>query len=247
MGGPPGPRRSLILGYLTSKWLYGYSLPLRVVEAAGVARRGLLVVVGSGLGHTPMLAARRFGCRALGLELFRELVDASRARAARRGLTGLVGFRLLSEVGLGPGADLFFFETVLWVLRSPGRVLRALARRGSRVAVLELAWPSDPRPGLQGLVREALGPLGVVRGVGEWRGVLEEAGFSVTGCGAEGLGLAKKFVDDVRADAAEAVAGLAKTLYRAWVSSEAARQVVRFVRLLRRGGLVCSYYIAEAR
>ena len=64
----------------------------RMLVMARVGPDDLLVDLGSGDGRIPLLAARRFGARALGIELIPELVAYSRREAERLGLGERVRF-----------------------------------------------------------------------------------------------------------------------------------------------------------
>jgi SAM-dependent methyltransferase len=64
----------------------------RMLSMARVGPDDLLVDLGSGDGRIPLLAAQRFGARALGIELIPELVAYSRREADRLGLGERVRF-----------------------------------------------------------------------------------------------------------------------------------------------------------
>jgi SAM-dependent methyltransferase len=63
-----------------------------MLKMARVSPSDLLVDLGSGDGRIPILAAREFGSRALGIELNGDLVAYSEQAAAREGLAGRVKF-----------------------------------------------------------------------------------------------------------------------------------------------------------
>jgi precorrin-6B methylase 2 len=58
----------------------------RMLEMAGTGPNDLVADLGSGDGRIVIAAARRFGARGLGIELDRELADASRENARRAGV-----------------------------------------------------------------------------------------------------------------------------------------------------------------
>jgi SAM-dependent methyltransferase len=66
---------------------------LAMLELAGVTARDRVVDLGSGDGRIVVLAARRFGARALGVEIVPELVAKSRQFARAAGVDALVEFR----------------------------------------------------------------------------------------------------------------------------------------------------------
>jgi len=70
--------------------------PANVVEAmlsiAGVGPQDYVIDLGSGDGRIVIAAAKRYGARGLGIDLDQTLIDGSRARAAREGVSDKVEF-----------------------------------------------------------------------------------------------------------------------------------------------------------
>jgi precorrin-6B methylase 2 len=106
----------------------------RMLALAKVSANDTLIDLGSGDGRIVVHAAKRYGARALGVEMSAALVASSRAAAAREGVANLVRF----EVGDVLNADLAP-ASVLTLYLSPGlnerllpRIL-ATMRPGSRV------------------------------------------------------------------------------------------------------------------
>jgi SAM-dependent methyltransferase len=62
----------------------------RMLDLAGVKKTDVVYDLGSGDGRVLIAAARRFGCRAVGVELDADLVAASRAAAKKAGVGELV-------------------------------------------------------------------------------------------------------------------------------------------------------------
>jgi len=125
--------------------------PFPVVEAmlelAGTGPRDTVVDLGAGDGRIAITAAQRFGARAVGVELDRNLSAAARAGAASQGVAGRTQF---------VNADLFQYDfskaTVLTLyllpemnLRLRPRILTTL-KPGTRVVAHDFplgAWPPD--------------------------------------------------------------------------------------------------------
>jgi len=61
--------------YMMAKWVYGYGLPLRVIEYLGLKPENKLLLIGSGIGETAILAYRKWGCEVQGLEIYPQLVE----------------------------------------------------------------------------------------------------------------------------------------------------------------------------
>lgn len=69
------------------------NVTLAMLRLARVGPRDHLIDLGSGDGRIPILAAKRFGASALGVEIVPELVRQSRANAQRAGVAQRVEFR----------------------------------------------------------------------------------------------------------------------------------------------------------
>ena len=65
----------------------------RMLELAEVKPGDVVYDVGSGDGRIVIRAAKRYGVRAVGIEIDRELVEGSRAKAKAEGVEHLVDFR----------------------------------------------------------------------------------------------------------------------------------------------------------
>lgn len=98
-------RRALLLDAHTCPWWLGYTFdnPLRralhdpASILGGFVKAGQTVVdVGCGLGYFSLAMARMVGPhgKVIALDIQSEMVDRARARAKRRGLDGVIDFRL---------------------------------------------------------------------------------------------------------------------------------------------------------
>lgn len=67
---------------------------VRMLALAAIKGDDVLYDVGSGDGRIVIRAAKTYGIRAVGIEIDRELVEASRAKAKAEGVEHLVEFRL---------------------------------------------------------------------------------------------------------------------------------------------------------
>lgn len=145
-----------------------------LLQAARVSPSDYVVDLGSGDGRIPILAAKQFGARALGIEFNAELVAYSERAAAREGVAGRVRF---------VRGDIFetdFSEATLVTLFMPPAVNMRLRPRllamkpGTRIASYIFAmddWEPDEwvwHEGMQGM-------LWVVpaRVAGEWHLAVE--------------------------------------------------------------------------
>ena len=69
------------------------NVTLEMLRLAKVGPKDYLIDLGSGDGRIPILAAKRFGARGLGVELVDDLVKQSRESARRAGVANRVEFR----------------------------------------------------------------------------------------------------------------------------------------------------------
>jgi outer membrane protein assembly factor BamB len=65
----------------------------RMLAAANVTKQDVLYDLGSGDGRIVIEAAKKYGCRAVGIEIERDLTELSRERAREAGVAELVTFR----------------------------------------------------------------------------------------------------------------------------------------------------------
>lgn len=66
----------------------------RMLELTEVSERDIVYDLGSGDGRIVIRAAKKYGARGVGIEMDRELVELSRAKAREEGVSHLVEFRL---------------------------------------------------------------------------------------------------------------------------------------------------------
>ncbi len=147
-----------------------YRLIERMLQMADTTSKDVVVDLGSGDGRIPIVAAKKFGARALGIEYDADLVDLSTRSAAREGVAERA--RFLRE-------DLFQTDlsqaTVVALYVSPAIMLRLRPRllglkAGTRVVSHQFTlgdWEADE----QAIVERANGYLWVVpaKAAGKWQ------------------------------------------------------------------------------
>ena len=117
-----------------------------MLEIAGVGAADLLYDLGSGDGRIPIAAAKRFGARALGIDLDPMRVRDANANAAAEGVTDLVRFVQgdLFELDLRPATVITLYLLPELNLRLRPTLLRLKA--GTRVVSHDFAmgdWKPD--------------------------------------------------------------------------------------------------------
>ena len=120
----------------------------RMLALAGTTKDDVVYDLGSGDGRIPIAAARRYGARAVGIEIDPKLVQEARANAKAAGVEHLVEFRLEDALT----ADVSRATVVtLYVLASGNARLRPVLTRqlrpGARIVSHAFSmgpgWPPD--------------------------------------------------------------------------------------------------------
>jgi precorrin-6B methylase 2 len=134
-----------------------------ILSKAGVGKDDILYDLGSGDGRIVIEAAKKTGCRAVGIEIDADLVDDSRLNAARAGVQDRVRFAV---------ADVFredISEATVVTIYMSGDVNRRLRPKllrelkpGTRIARMEARRCNELRQGgclFLGRARERLGQM----------------------------------------------------------------------------------------
>jgi arsenite methyltransferase len=175
------------------RWLLGGELhpggeanTRRALELIGIAADDRLLDVASGAGASARLAAREFGCCAVGIEYGQASVDDANAAAAAEGLAGRVEFRRGDAESLPFGDRLFdavLCECSLCTFSDKRRAvdeIRRVLRPGGRLALSDVVVDHRRLPA------ELDGPLAAIACVGAalsrrgYEELLALAGFRVT-------------------------------------------------------------------
>jgi len=98
----------------------------RMLELARVTSRDFVVDLGCGDGRIPIAAAKKYGARALGVDLDPARIEESKAGALRHGVSQLVTFRIqhLLEVDVSEAT-----VVALYLSSSANRALRPILTR----------------------------------------------------------------------------------------------------------------------
>jgi SAM-dependent methyltransferase len=140
----------------------------KMLEVAGVAPQDVVYDLGSGDGRIPIMAAKEFGARGVGIEIDPELVRRAQADARAAGVADRVEFRLgdmyaadvspatVVTLFLHPGPNLKLRETLRADLRAGSRIVSYVWDMGSwkpdevqqvmgrRIFLWRIAVPAPP-------------------------------------------------------------------------------------------------------
>ncbi|MEM1937032.1 MAG: methyltransferase domain-containing protein [Candidatus Caldarchaeum sp.] len=238
--------------YMFGKWVYGYSVPMKVVRSLGLRQGGTLYLVGSGFGETAFMTVRKVGARVKGFEIHTSLVSLGKKRAEARGLRDKAFFHNISDLfekDCGD-CDAAMVESVLSFLEDPGGVVSRLVeclKPLGRLGVVELVWTSQPSENDVIRYKELLGVNTSPRTDDEWVEVLSRPGLGFVRKEVVGIGLYRKFWQDLAESPESTFSNLFKTIQNLLGSGES-RAALRDFRLFYRffsGRLAAGCYVFE--
>ena len=147
-----------------------YRLIERMLQMADTTSKDVVVDLGSGDGRIPIVAAKKFGARALGIEYDADLVEVSIRSAAREGVADRVRFlrQDLFQTDLSQATVVTLYVSPAIMLRLRPRLLELKA--GTRVVSHQFTlgeWEADE----QAIVERVNGYLWVVpaKAAGRWQ------------------------------------------------------------------------------
>ncbi|MBS0335875.1 MAG: class I SAM-dependent methyltransferase [Proteobacteria bacterium] len=125
----------------------GEEVVLRMLRMADVGPGDFLIDLGSGDGRIPIMAAKRFGARGLGVDLDPPLVDLARRNAARDGVADKVAFEVkdLFDTDLSKASVVAFYLLPDVAMQLRPKLLKEL-RPGTRIVAHDYnlgGWPAD--------------------------------------------------------------------------------------------------------
>jgi SAM-dependent methyltransferase len=125
----------------------GEEVVLRMLRMADVGPGDFLVDLGSGDGRIPIMAAKRFGARGLGVDLDPPLVELARRNAARDGVADKVTFEVkdIFDTDLSKASVVAFYLLPDVAMQLRPKLLKEL-RPGTRIVAHDYNlgdWPAD--------------------------------------------------------------------------------------------------------
>jgi ubiquinone/menaquinone biosynthesis C-methylase UbiE len=168
-----------------TKHLGGLRATEELIELCHISEGKYVLDVGCGAGQTPCYIAKRHGCRVVGVDINERMIERSRERAEREGLSDRVEFRVADAQDLPFEDDLFdavITESVTAFPEDKQGAVKEYARvtkPGGYVGLNESTWLKVPPP--PEMVAWASQDLGAqVRPLTTegWTGLLEGAGLT---------------------------------------------------------------------
>lgn len=166
-----------------TKHIGGLSATEELAALCGLTPGDHVLDVGCGVGVTPVILAREYGCRVVGVDYMPPLIDRAVARAQREGVAAQTTFSVGDAQSL-PHADGVFdaalAESVITFVPDPQRAVGEMARvvrPGGHVAITEAIWIQPPPPNMVDFMTHAAGLPRGVRMHDQWRATFERAGL----------------------------------------------------------------------
>lgn len=156
----------------------------KLIELCHMAKCNRVLDVGCGVGVTPCYIARRLGCRVVGVDISKRMVERSRQRARSEKLQDRVDFRIADAQAL-PFEDEFFdaviTESVTAFPEDKQKAVKEYVRvtkPGGYVGLNESTWLKvPPPPDIVAWASQDLGANVAPLTAGEWERLLESAGL----------------------------------------------------------------------
>jgi arsenite methyltransferase len=167
-----------------TKHLGGVEATEELVELCHIGEGNYVLDVGCGVGMTPCFIAKRHGCRVVGVDIAGAMVERSRERARREGVTDRVEFRVADAQDLPFEDDLFDAVITESATAFPEDKQSAVneyvrvTKPGGYIGLNESAWLKvPPPPEVVAWASQDLGATVNPLTSDGWVGLLEDAGL----------------------------------------------------------------------
>jgi ubiquinone/menaquinone biosynthesis C-methylase UbiE len=169
-----------------TKHIGGVEATEEMIQLCQIGADSYVLDVGCGAGVTPAFIARKYGCRVVGVDILEGMVQKSKERAEREGITDLVEFRVADAQDLPFEDDLFdavFTESATAFPEDKQKAVDEYVRvlkPGGYVGLNESTWLKvPPPPEVVTWASQDLGATVKPLASEEWVGLLEGAGLEV--------------------------------------------------------------------
>lgn len=168
-----------------TKHLGGWDATERLAAMCQIGKDSYVLDVGCGAGVTPSYLTKRFGCRVAGVDIHPGMVEKSRQRAEKEGLSDLVEFRTADAQDLPFEDNLFdavITESVTAFPEDKQKAVNEYARvtkPGGYVGLNESTWIKTPvPPEVVAWTSQDLGATVQPLTAEEWQSLLLNAGLT---------------------------------------------------------------------
>jgi arsenite methyltransferase len=165
-----------------TKHLGGVGATEELVELCHIREGKYVLDVGCGTGQTPCVLAKRYGCRVVGVDISERMIERSKERAKREGVTNWVEFRVADAQDLPFEDEIFdavITESVTAFPKDKQRAVNEYAlvtKSGGYVGLNESTWLKiPPPPALVAWASQDLGAHVKPLTSDDWEGLLEDA------------------------------------------------------------------------
>ncbi len=213
-----------------------------MVKLCQIDQDSYVLDVGCGAGVTPSFLARKYGCRVVGVDISEGMVQRSKERAAREGVTDRTEFRVADAQDLPFEDNLFdavITESVTAFPEDKQKAVDEYARvtkPGGYVGLNESTWlKTPPPPEMIAWVSQDIGATAKPLTETEWTGLLEDAGLSEIGVTTREIDVKDQARGIFQRYGCLGMLGIWRRTLALYLRNPAYR---RFVKQVRQGGLV---------
>lgn len=172
-----------------------------LVELCHIDKGDSVLDVGCGVGVTPCYLTKRYGCRAVGVDISDKMIHLSKDRAERGSLEDRVEFRVADVQELPFEGDLFDIvigESILAFLEKQKGIQECVraVKPGGYVGFNEATWIREPPTEMAEYISRMTGAE--FETSDKWRKLLGESGLKDTEVRTYKINPMKQFIDEVK-------------------------------------------------
>jgi ubiquinone/menaquinone biosynthesis C-methylase UbiE len=164
-----------------TKHMGGFEATDQLLSLCHIEEASQVLNVGCGIGVGPVYIAKKYNCRAVGVDISEKMIEWSRQRAREERVEARVEFRTADVLDLPFQSDQFdavICESVLIFVQDKPRAIRECVRvtkPGGYVGLNEGFWTVQPSPEVVARVKDAIGPY--LSTLETWQAMWEASGL----------------------------------------------------------------------
>jgi arsenite methyltransferase len=187
-----------------TKHFGGFKATEALAEACHIDKDTYVLEVGCGIGITACYLTKRYGCRAVGVEISEQMIARAQRRANRESVADSLEFRTADAQNLPFGDDLFdavICESVTAFVNDQQRAVNEyvrVAKPGGSIGLNEGTWIKTPPPtGLVAFIDRALAKA-TFHTSDEWRELMNNAGLIDIVARTHNLTALRQWIDELQ-------------------------------------------------